>query len=44
VFFVPGDEVIEPRTASSVALHGDLKALRTYHSGDRTDPRVIAYF
>ena len=25
-------------------LDGDLKALRAYHAGHRTDPRVVKYF
>jgi hypothetical protein len=25
-------------------LEGDLKALRAYHAGNRTDPGVVGYF
>jgi hypothetical protein len=32
------------RVALTMHLHGDLKALKAYHAGDRTHPAVIAYF
>jgi hypothetical protein len=32
------------KVALRMYLEGDLKALRAYHAGDRTDPRVISYF
>jgi hypothetical protein len=30
--------------ALAMFLDGDLKALKAYHAGDRSDPGVIAYF
>jgi hypothetical protein len=30
--------------ALAMFLDGDLKALKAYHAGDRSDPSVIAYF
>jgi hypothetical protein len=32
------------KIALAMFLDGDLKALRAYHGGERTDPRVIVYF
>jgi len=32
------------KVALAMLLDDDLKALRTYHSGDRADPSVAAYF
>ena len=32
------------RVALAIYLDGDLKALRAYHAGDRTDARVVYYF
>jgi hypothetical protein len=32
------------RVALAMFLDGDLKALRAYHAGHRTDPRVVKYF
>jgi hypothetical protein len=32
------------RVALAMFLDGDAKALRAYHAGNRSDPRVIAYF
>ena len=32
------------KVAMAMFLDGDMKALRAYHWGERTDPCVIAYF
>jgi hypothetical protein len=32
------------RVALMMFLDGDQKALRAYHAGNRTDPRVVSYF
>ena len=32
------------KVALAMFLDGDMKALRAYHGGERTDPCVIAYF
>ena len=32
------------KVALAMFLDGDLKALRAYHAGHRTDPRVVKYF
>jgi len=32
------------KVALSMFLDGDMTALRAYHAGDRTGPRVILYF
>ena len=32
------------RVALRMLLEGEMEALAEYHTGDRTDPRVIAYF
>ena len=32
------------KVALAMHLDGNLKALREYHSGNRSDPRVVSYF
>jgi hypothetical protein len=41
---VGGGTWVVSKVALAMFLGGDVKALRAYHGGERTDPCVIAYF
>jgi hypothetical protein len=41
---VGGGPWLVSKVGLAMFLDGDAKALRAYHSGDRTDPKVIGYF
>jgi hypothetical protein len=41
---VGGGTWVVSKVALAMFLDGDMKALRAYHGGERTDPCVIAYF
>jgi predicted transcriptional regulator of viral defense system len=41
---VGGGSWMVSKVALAMFLDGDLKALKAYHAGNRTEPTVIAYF